>query len=74
MIHRIEDNGSCFYLISAYHVWRPGCFESEKAARKAQRLRDEDLNILQQEAIKIYPEKRVITEQQIKNYRKLEAK
>ena len=64
MRHRLEDGT---YVISAYHVWRPGCFESKLAAWHGQRLTDEEIQELQNRAIlRDGPEKAVITLQDIK--------
>jgi len=43
MIHRVED---CF-VISAYGTWRPGTYDSKRAARYASRFSDEALQSLQ---------------------------
>jgi len=65
MIHKHED-GSC--SISADQCWRPGVFESEKAARMGQRLLDEEINALQDavNAREADPAKRLITEEMIR--------
>lgn len=39
------DDGT--YAISSRHVWRPGIYESERAARYAYRFSDEELQALQ---------------------------
>ncbi len=43
MIHKVEDG----YCISSYQIWRPGCYESERAARYAFRFDDSELQALQ---------------------------
>jgi hypothetical protein len=43
-IHRIREGQ---YGISSHHCWRPGCFESERAAKYAFRFPDEILQRLQ---------------------------
>lgn len=60
MIHR-TDGGA--YVISSHHVWRPGAFESERAARYAYRFPDEVLRRLQEEVNRRESDfsKRVIT-------------
>jgi len=65
MIYK-HDDGTC--TISADRVWRPGVFESEKAARMGQRLLDEEIQELQDEvnARESDPEKRFITEAMIR--------
>ena len=65
MIHKHKD-GSC--SISADQVWRPGIFESEKAARMGQRLLDEEISALQNivNEREADPAKRVITEEMIR--------
>ena len=46
MIHAIkQDNGDIHYCISAYQVWRPGSFDSERTARIAQRCTDELIDV-----------------------------
>jgi hypothetical protein len=47
MLHKNTDGT---ILISASQVWRPGRYESEKVARKAQRLDDSILQSLQDAA------------------------
>ena len=49
MIHKTKDGG---FVLSAYQVWRPGYFESERAARQAQKLDDAALAALQDAACK----------------------
>lgn len=48
-IHKSTDDetGEISYLISAQHIWRPGGYESERAARYATQFRDEQLRALQ---------------------------
>lgn len=46
-IYKCEDG--CF-VISAYGVWRPGTYTTEKACRMAQRRSDETLIRLQEHA------------------------
>jgi len=36
------------WVISSHHVWRPGAYATEAAAKKAQRFKDEDLIRLSQ--------------------------
>ena len=47
-IRRIEQTGK--YAISAKQVWRPGSFESQKAAWHGQRLSDAQIQVLQDRA------------------------
>lgn len=42
-IHQVDDE----WVISAYRVWRPGVYESDRAARYAQRFGDEELTAAQ---------------------------
>lgn len=51
-----EVNGG--YVISSRQIWRPGSYESAKAARAAQRLDDGTLQKLQDEA-NAAPERRI---------------
>lgn len=46
MIYRVEAG----FVISSHGVWRPGCYDTEHTARRAQRLNDEVLGRLQTEA------------------------
>lgn len=46
-IWRIEDPIQDRFVISSQHVWRPGSYESEEAARMAFRFPDETLITLQ---------------------------
>jgi len=42
-IHKIDG----VFLISAYGIWKPGCYADERAAKYAYRFCDQDLNNLQ---------------------------
>lgn len=42
-IHQVDNE----WVISAYRVWRPGVYESERAARYAQRFSDDELTAAQ---------------------------
>ncbi len=42
-IYKVDDG----YVISSYQVWRPGCYESERAAKYAFRFDDDSLRKLQ---------------------------
>lgn len=44
MIHPLSDKT---FVISSGHVWLPGCYESERAAKYAFRFTDEQLRKLQ---------------------------
>lgn len=66
MIRKTEDG--CF-VISAYGVWRPGAFASETAARAGQRLKDQDIQQLQDAAIERGGD-RIITLEDIHAYRR----
>lgn len=46
MIHYVNGH----YVISAYEVWVPGAYESERAARYAFRFTNEELTAAQDEA------------------------
>ena len=46
MIHHVNGH----YVISAYEVWVPGSYESERAARYAFRFTNEELTAAQAEA------------------------
>jgi hypothetical protein len=65
MIQKLDDGA---FVISAYQCWRPGVFESEKAARMGQRLLDEEICALQDavNAREADPAKRLITEDMIR--------
>jgi hypothetical protein len=41
-----NDDGN--FVISAYQCWRPGCYESERAAKYAFRFSDKELKELQE--------------------------
>lgn len=55
MIHKAKD----VYVISSYDVWRPGAYDSERAARYAFRFDDEELEALMKK-------KQVITYEDLK--------
>lgn len=63
MIHRINGKYSPTFAIASSGVWRPGCYDSERAARYAFRFPDEALRSLQDQVNEREPdhEKRVIT-------------
>ena len=42
-IHKVDDG----YVISAYRIWRPGLYDTERAANYAFRFKDEELADLQ---------------------------
>ncbi len=44
MIHKVENH----YVISSYHSWKPGVYDSERTARYAFRFPDEHLQKLQE--------------------------
>lgn len=44
---RMDSATDLQYQISSYQVWRPGVYDSERAARYAFRFYDEDLQALQ---------------------------
>ena len=46
-IYKLDGGG---YVISSHRVWRPGVYESERAARYAFRFSDDELKSLQNEA------------------------
>ena len=46
-LHRNDDSSYC---ISSRQVWLPGCYEDERAARRAFRYKDESLQQLQDAA------------------------
>lgn len=64
----IHNSGPGSYSISAYQMWRPGCFDSERTARYAQRFSDEVLFALQAKVNAEHADfdKRVITFEQLK--------
>ncbi len=64
MITKVGNN----YVISADLCWRPGSYESERAARMAQRYSDEILNELRELAIKTNAG--VITERMIEEMKR----
>jgi hypothetical protein len=47
----LDKNKDGTVSISANGVWRPGCFENEVAAKKAQKLDDAVIQALQAKAI-----------------------
>lgn len=48
MIYALDrGDGVLEYVISSRQVWRPGCYDSARAARYAFRFRDADLQALQ---------------------------
>jgi hypothetical protein len=68
MIREIKDGELTIYCISAYQCWRPGSFESKKAAQLAIRhLKDEEIQRLQDMAIIGHPDA-LITLEAINTY------
>lgn len=60
------------YQISSHEVWRPGIYDSERAARYAFRFHDEDLDALQKRvnAANADPDDRVITFEMLRDLRR----
>jgi len=72
MIHRINGKYGPTFAIASGGVWRPGCYNSERAARYAFRFPDGALRRLQDQVNEREPdhERRVITFEMLRQLRK----
>ncbi len=66
MIHT-TDTGD--FVISSYDCWRPGCYDTERAAKYALRFIDEALLEMQEEANQADKD-RLITFERLQRYRR----